>query len=419
MTETNSTKAQKKSIDWFYYLGLIALAIIIYIYLAATTSLNSITPNQRTIAFQTESKQPQLSWPNYGAAAIGINNQGVTLTKGSIQQFPMASTAKLLTALVVLKKYPLQLNQSGPIITINQSDVAIYNNYLAEEGSVTPVVNGEKISEYQILQAMLLPSADNMADTLAIWAYGSLNNYLSAANAYLLEHGLTEISLGSDASGYNPNSKSTASDLVLLGELAMKNPVISQIASLKEVTNYPVAGTIKNINFILGQDGINGLKTGNNNQDGGIFIASAKVNLKNKQLPVITAVMGAPSLWYALNSSLNLVKSIDQNFVIPNSISSLFSGTKSIANYNIGWDHQVLKTNLANQTIPPTWTGGSSKVTVNLNNITFKTKAGSVVGSLKINSTIPSQTTTYNIYLSSKPKKPPLWWLLLHPKLVL
>jgi D-alanyl-D-alanine carboxypeptidase (penicillin-binding protein 5/6) len=159
--------------------------------------------------------QIALHWPALGQAAIGVMGQGVLAETANAKAVPTASVAKLMVALAVLQKQPLRLGQSGPMITVRQADVDSYNTYLAENGSVVQVTVGQHVSEYQALQAMLLPSANNIAEMLAVWAYGSLPAYLEAANQLSQDIGL----LGShfaDASGFAPETVSTPRDLVLL-----------------------------------------------------------------------------------------------------------------------------------------------------------------------------------------------------------
>ena len=124
-------------------------------------------------------------------------------------------------------------------MTITQADVDIYNRYVAQDGSVVPVTVGEKITLYQMLQALMLPSANNIADSMAIWAYGSLQNYSLAANKYVAAHGMNITHIGSDASGLAPDTVGTAHDLVLLGKLAMEHPVLSAIVGQQTATGIP------------------------------------------------------------------------------------------------------------------------------------------------------------------------------------
>ena len=64
------------------------------------------------------------------------------------------------------------------------------------------MIAGTSLTQREMLEALLLPSANNVADALAIWAYGSLAGYKSAAQEYLKQHGLTQTTVGSDASGW-------------------------------------------------------------------------------------------------------------------------------------------------------------------------------------------------------------------------
>ena len=87
---------------------------------------------------------------------------------------------------------------------------------------------------------------------MAIWAFGSLKNYSQAANQYLEDQGLVETHVGSDASGFNPSTTSTARDLVRIGELVMQDPVLKQIVGQSSASDFPVVNNIKNVNSLLG-----------------------------------------------------------------------------------------------------------------------------------------------------------------------
>ncbi len=253
-----------------------------------------------------------LSWPSYGEAAIGIVGSSTVETHGMQTPEPTASTAKLITALVVLQAKPLALGEAGPTLTMSRNDIELLKTYIGFDGSrIAKMGVGEQLSEYQMLEAMMLPSADNMADGLAIWAYGSLPAYQAAANSYLASHGITGTHIGTDASGLNPSTTSTAHDMVLIGELAMQNPVLADIVAKPSVSGFPLIGTIRNTDTLLGQSGIVGIKTGNSDQQGGAFVGAANVTVNDQTKIVVTAVMGAPSLPDAMNASLSLIKSVE------------------------------------------------------------------------------------------------------------
>lgn len=191
--------------------------------------------------------------------AVAIDGEIIYSNNAEVQ--PTASTAKTILALMVMEAKPFNLGEQGETITITPDLYAFYSYQLANNGSNTAVQVGEEISEYDALAAALLPSSNNMADSLATWAFGSLPEYKSFAEAKLKEWGINNTTIGSDASGLSPNTTSTTNDLALIAQRLMQNPVLSEIVGLKE-HEIPVTGTIKNTNQLLGVDGVIGVKTG-------------------------------------------------------------------------------------------------------------------------------------------------------------
>lgn len=266
-----------------------------------------------SVVAPTGASEPLLAWPSNGQAAVAADGYGLLGTNGDIKPLATASIAKVITALCVLQKQPLTPGQNGPTYTIGANDVDIYNTYVAENGSLVSVVAGEKLTEYQALQALMIPSANNIADSLVRWVFGSHAAYDTYATQFLAQQGLNDTHIGSDASGYDPSTTSTASDLATLGLLALKNPVLMQIAGQKQAT-LPVVGTVNNYDTILGVQGITGLKTGNNDANPGAFLFTATTTIGDKQIPLTGSVMGAADLQTALQNTIQLVASLQQGF---------------------------------------------------------------------------------------------------------
>ena len=117
-----------------------------------------------------------------------------------------------------------------------------------------------------------------------------------------------------DPSGFDPTTVSTPADLVKLGMAAVQNPVIAQIVAQAEVT-LPVAGTVKNVNSVLGQGGIVGIKTGNTaGQNGAFLYASQDPSVKGAT--VVGAVMGEGSLGQALQDAVSLAGRAQQAIAV-------------------------------------------------------------------------------------------------------
>lgn len=309
----------------------------------------------------TAAQPVQLTWPAAGSAAVGAVGFGTLAEHGDAQPRPTASTAKLITALAILEKHPLQLGQQGPAITIKKADVDLYNKYYGEGGSVVKVAAGERISEYQALEAMLLPSANNMADTGAAWAFGSVPAYISYANGMAQRLSLQHTTVAGDASGMLPDTKSTPGDLVQLGERALSQPVIAQIIA-KPAATIPVAGVIQSATARLGLTSVIDIKTGLTDQAGGCFVFAAKHTVGGKPVTVVGALMGEPSLWAAFADAPALANSAKANFALAtpvhagqtlNSFTTPWRATASVIAKNdvsiAAWKGQTLAPRLAFQ----------------------------------------------------------------------
>src|SRR5258708_6345559 len=121
---------------------------------------------------------PVMPWPARGSAAVGVQSLGFIASSGNEQAIPAASVAKVMSALVILKDKALAKGDPGPTITITDTDVQSYNADVADKESVVRVQAGEQISELQLLQGMLIPSANNFSETLARWDAGSVDAFV-------------------------------------------------------------------------------------------------------------------------------------------------------------------------------------------------------------------------------------------------
>ncbi len=387
------------------------LLIAAYCIWAVRRPLPAITAIQPVVKAQTAvPKGKSLAWPAGGQAAVGIAGSTILETHGKQTGVPTASTAKLITVLCVLQKKPLALGQQGPTITLTQNDVNIYASYLAKDGSLVPVKVGEKITEYQMLEVILLPSANNMADSLAIRTFGSLQNYSKYANDYVKSLGLASTHIGNDASGFNASTVSSAHDLTKLGEIAMSNPVLAQIVGKPTASGIPIVNKVNNVNFLLGTANIVGVKTGDTDQAGGVFIAAAKKTINGKPVTIVTTVMGAPDIFSALKSNLNLSQSAQNNF----KSADIIKASTVAGRYQLPWGGSVSA--MAEQDLKLSgWAGSNIPFTVNLHPIPADAQAGRTVGTLTIKKSATNNQKTVAIKLRTAPTAPSIRWRLLHP----
>lgn len=382
---------------WIFLLLLIA-----YSTWALTKPLPALKPSSATSTQEVATPASQLAWPGE-QAAVGLVNSATLETHGDIKPAPTASTAKIITALMILKAKPLNIGQGGPTYTITPNDVELYKTYLAKDGSLLPVQAGEQINEYQMLQGLLLPSANNMADTLAIWAYGSLEAYAAAANQFLAQNGLTGTRVGSDASGLAASTTSTAKDLVKLGTMAMQNPVLAQIVGQPKADGFPVVNSIKNVNDLIGMNGIIGIKTGNSDEAGGVFVSASQITVNGKPQVIVTAVMGAPTLFASMKDSLALIKSAQANFKPV----KVVEANQVITSYKVPWGGSI-KVIAAQALSTNAWQGSPVETTIKLHQTDRTPVAYETVGQLS------AAGQSINLQLADNPSKPSILWRLTH-----
>ncbi len=233
---------------------------------------------------------PRPDWPGRAEAAVGMAGTGLLGTHGGSAPVPIASLAKIMTAYVVLSDHPLSAAGSGPVITVTPADAAAYASDQRQGQSVVQVAAGEKLTERQALEAMLIPSGNNIASLLADWDAGSDGAFVAKMNARARSLGLRWTRYA-DASGADPATVSTAGDQFRLTLRALQIPALRQIVAMPQVT-LPVAGVAYNVNAGLGHDGIVGVKTGSSSQAGGCLAFAAIRTIAGSQVTIVGVVLG-------------------------------------------------------------------------------------------------------------------------------
>jgi serine-type D-Ala-D-Ala carboxypeptidase (penicillin-binding protein 5/6) len=279
-----------------------------------TSPSGTVTPQAGTAAARPE-RLAAVSWPAYGVSAADISGFGVVAGPGATRPVPIASVAKVMTAYVVLHDHPLPANGSGPDIEVRSPEAAAYPSQARDGDSLVPVAAGEMLTERQALEALLLPSADNMAWILARWDAGSQAAFVARMNATARRLGMTGTSY-TDPSGLDPSTTSTAADQVRLGMAAMQVPALAATAA-ESTAVVPVAGVVRNYNTLLGQDGIAGLKTGSTQAAGGCVLIAAWRKAGGRKTLIVAATFGHPGtagtiLPNALRAGHTLVLALDR-----------------------------------------------------------------------------------------------------------
>ena len=235
---------------------------------------------------------PSTVWPADGQAAFVQTGQSQVQAGPNQHAAAIASVAKVMTAYLVLRDHPLRPGQDGPTITLTDADVADTDRRRRQEESVVSIAAGEQLTERQALQALLLPSANNIAAVLARWDAGSADRFVARMNATARSLGMTHTRY-TDPSGYDDATVSTAADQVRIVDRAMRLPVFASIVATPSAT-LPVAGTVHNTNTLLGHNGFVGVKTGSNDAAGGCFAFRAIRWIDGKRTTITGVVLGQP-----------------------------------------------------------------------------------------------------------------------------
>jgi D-alanyl-D-alanine carboxypeptidase (penicillin-binding protein 5/6) len=235
---------------------------------------------------------PDSVWPSYGQAAFLRSGQRQVHAGPNQRVAAIASVAKVMTAYLVLRDHPLRPGEDGPTITLTDIDAADTDRRRENQESIVAVAAGERLTELQALQALLLPSANNIAAVLARWDAGSTGRFVARMNAAARSLGMKHTRY-TDPSGYDDATVSTAADQVRIVDRAMRMPVFARIVAMSSAT-LPVAGTVRNTNTLLGHDGFVGVKTGSDDAAGGCFAFRAVRWIDGKRTTITGVVLGQP-----------------------------------------------------------------------------------------------------------------------------
>jgi D-alanyl-D-alanine carboxypeptidase (penicillin-binding protein 5/6) len=226
-------------------------------------------------------------WPERGQAAFVLGNDRPAASPHQ-QPVAIASLAKVMTAYLTLKRYPLSGAQGGFTITVSAADAQVAAEGGADGQSVVAVRPGEQLTERQLLEALLIPSGNNVAQMLAGLVADSATEFVADMNAEARTLGMNH-TIYTDPSGFDPGTVSTAADQLRVFQRAMRFPIFRQIVSMASVT-LPVAGTLTNFNPLIAE-GYAG-KTGSDSAAGGCLAFFTRVTVGGRRQTAAGVVLG-------------------------------------------------------------------------------------------------------------------------------
>lgn len=241
----------------------------------------------RTLNDKPRGHVPAINWPQQGQAAFVLGHGRPDATAYE-QPVPIASLAKVMTAYLILERYPLSGAKDGFTVTITTAQAQAAAEDAAQEQSIVAVRAGEQLTERQLLEALLIPSGNNIATMLAAQVAGTKTRFIAEMNAEARALGMDHTTY-TDPSGFDPSTVSTAADQLRVLQNAMRFPVFRQIVSMPSVT-LPVAGTVTNFNPLVAE-GYGG-KTGSDSAAGGCLAFFTRVTVGGRRRTIAGVVLG-------------------------------------------------------------------------------------------------------------------------------
>lgn len=346
-------------------------------------------------------------WPEQ-PAAVGVWG-GTTINSNSgATEVPMASLAKLVCALVSLEAKPFDETKDDTYV-LGAKDSAYIAEVLKEDGSTEPVVEGTALTRYQMLELMLLPSANNYALSYVDWMFGSNEQYVAAARDYLSAHNLTEITVV-EPTGLSFDNVGSARELAKIGALALDQPVLAQIMAEK-TAEIPGVGTIRSSNPLQDDAGVRGMKTGTTSAGRNIILAQ-DFTVADRTVTAIVVTLGQPSAAGRINSTRALAAN-----VAANTQQVAVATQNEVVATAAAWNGQQVQLVTASDAATVLTLDESARRSLKIKPVTAGMDAQTRVGTVVI--TTPTGTQRVAVLLGESIPEPDLWWRLGHPFKVL
>lgn len=288
---------------------LIMLSTIIVIFVFEKQNHVALQTSKQNVANSEENKNSnKINNPELNARIALIYDRAsgrIIYEKNGNKQTPMASTTKILTAIVTLENADLK-----ETVTIESKAAGI-------GGSRLGLKKNDKITVNDLLYGLMLRSGNDAAVALALHVGGSIEGFADMMNKKAEELGLTNSHFVVPHGLDNEGHYTTAYELAKMADYALNIPKFKEIVSNKSATiyinGYPKA--INNTNKLLGSvSGVYGVKTGFTNGAGRCLVSSCK----RGELDIITVIIGADTNNQRTADTKELIEYAFNNFSLLN-----------------------------------------------------------------------------------------------------
>lgn len=231
------------------------------------TVLSEVSPSPKIEIISSGIPEPKLT--AVAVIAYDTNLEKILFQKNINMQLAPASTTKIMTAIIASEHY-----NSGDLLTVPQEALV--------GGSTMGLSAGEQLTFRSLLYGMMLNSGNDAAYTLAYNYPGGLYSFIAKMNERAKTLGAKNTHFDNPAGFDSPTHYSSAYDLLLIGKEAMKNAKLGKVFSTKETSVSSVDKVhnhlLKNLNKLLQEDGVIGMKTGTTEMAGESLVGLIEKN---------------------------------------------------------------------------------------------------------------------------------------------
>ncbi len=330
-----------------------------------------------------------LNWPSNAQGAICIADKELIYKTHDQSPKPTASVAKIMTAYLILTDHPLTALQDGPTLELTIEDEKTYAQDKSDGQSVAKVLAGEKLTERQMLEALLLPSANNIATALAKWDSGSVAAFVDKMNKTAQMLGMKNTHYN-DPAGIDLTTQSTAYDQLLIAQQAMKIDAFREIVRMPQA-KLPVAGTVYNVNYVLGKGGIVGIKTGSMPRVGGNFVFASYDDIGGNNILIIGALFGVGGrkpIMDALNGAVDVLQKTKESLQLMHVVKK--DEQIGTVTFRPG---RVLPLQISQPIDSIVWPKKELHLNVQLKQMTLPIQKGDILGTVTLEGRNPQKTT--------------------------
>ncbi|WP_405018920.1 D-alanyl-D-alanine carboxypeptidase [Kitasatospora sp. NBC_00070] len=319
-----------------------------------------------------------LPWPAKGQAAAEVVGVGSLGSSGPETPVPIASVTKVMNAHLILRDHPLKKGEPGSVITVDKQAADESAN---TDESRAQLTEGQKLSQFEALELLMLPSANNVARLLARWDAGSEAEFVKKMNDEAKAFGMTNTTYA-DPAGYNNDTKSTAKDQLKLAGQVMKDDVFRQVVATPDMTFNNQR--IYNTNGLLSaKNGVIGGKTGSSTPAGSCLMWAAVKDVGGTKRMIIGVTLGQPAT--TVDNLLKAAQTVSQK-IITGAQDGLTGQTLAKQGQVVGYvddglGGQVPVVATKDLTVAG-WSGITAQLTMNTQQLGHSVKAGTQVGTI-------------------------------------